>query len=75
MLETLTGCNERDNLAEVVGDRVAHMLAGWPDEGSPDDIRAKVKRVYAVRSELVHGVRDPIGLELGLIAVDAAHVA
>jgi len=75
VLETLTGCNERENLAEAVGDRVAHMLAGWPDEGSPQDIQSKVKRVYAVRSELVHGVRDPIGLELGLIAVDAAHLA
>lgn len=75
VLETLTGCNDRENLAEAVADRVAHMLAGWPDEGSPQDIRSKVKRVYAVRSELVHGVRDPIGLELGPIAVDAAHMA
>lgn len=75
VLETLTGCNERDNLAEVVGDRVAYMLAGWPNEGTPEDIRMKVKRVYAVRSELVHGVRDPIGLELGRIGVDAAHIA
>ncbi|RJF90649.1 HEPN domain-containing protein [Sphingomonas cavernae] len=75
VLETLTGCNERDQLAEAVGDRVAYMLAGWPDEGTPEDIRTKVKRIYVVRSELLHGVRDPIGLELGRIAVDAAHVA
>jgi len=75
VLETLTGCNERDSLAEVVSDRTAHMLAGWDEEGTPDDIRPKIKRIYAVRSELVHGVRDPIGLDLGPIAADAARFA
>jgi hypothetical protein len=75
VLETLTGCNERESLAETVGDRIAHMLAGWTSEGTPEQIRLKVKRVYAVRSELVHGVRDPIGLELGLISADAARLA
>ncbi|RJF93191.1 HEPN domain-containing protein [Sphingomonas cavernae] len=75
VLETLTGCNERDDLAEAVGERVAYFLGGWPEEGMPEEVKAKVKRIYAVRSELVHGVRDPIDLELGRIATSVAHLA
>jgi Apea-like HEPN len=75
VLEALTGCNQRDDLAEAVGERVAYLLAEWPDEGTVVEIKMKVKRIYAVRSELVHGVRDPLGLELGRFAADAAHLA
>ncbi|MEO5492611.1 MAG: hypothetical protein ABIR08_01130 [Sphingomonas sp.] len=75
VLEALVGWNEREDLAETVADRTAHFVAGYPNEGSPTEIKAKVKRIYAVRSELVHGVRDPLGLDLGRIAVDAAHIA
>lgn len=75
VLEALTGCGERETLAENVAERVANFVAGWPEEGTPAEIHAKVKRIYAVRSELVHGERDPIGLELGRVAQEAAHLA
>lgn len=75
VLETLTGCNERDILAEAVSERVALFVAPRPGTGDAATIRADVKRIYAIRSELVHGVRDPIGLELGPVAIKAAHMA
>ncbi len=75
VLETLTSCNERDDLAEKVGERVACLIAGWPDEGTSDEIKSKVKRVYVIRSELLHGERDPIGLELSIVAHEAGHLA
>ena len=75
VLETLTGCNERKCLAEKVSERVACLITGWPDEGTQDEIKAKVKRVYVVRSELLHGERDPMGLELGVVADEAGHFA
>ena len=34
-----------------------------------------MKRVYTVRSDLVHGTRDPLDLELGQIVQVAAHLA
>jgi len=75
VLETLTGCNERDILAEAVSERVAYFVAARPGESGAETVKAEMKRIYAVRSELVHGVRDPIGLELGPIAGKVADFA
>lgn len=74
-LECLASCGERENLTAQVGDRIASLVGAWPTEGSFNDVIVKVKRVYTVRSELVHGTRDPLDLELGQIVQMAAHLA
>jgi len=75
VLEALASCNARENLAETVGNRIADMFGGYPGEGSRPDVKAKVKRVYVTRSEIVHGVRDPLDIELPAIAAEAGHLA
>lgn len=74
-LECLASCGERRDLATRVGERIATLVSAWPEEETFDLVVAKVKRVYAVRSELVHGSRDPLDLELGYVVQSAAHLA
>lgn len=74
-LECLASCGERRDLATRVGERIAALVSAWPEEEAFDEVLAKVKRVYAVRSALVHGSRDPLDLELGYLVQTAAHLA
>lgn len=74
-VECLVSCGERRDLAARVSERIATLVSAWPDEDGFDETLAKMKRVYTVRSELVHGSRDPLDLELGYVVQNAAHLA
>lgn len=74
-LECLASCGERRDLTARVSERIAALVSAWPEEEAFEEVLAKVKRVYTVRSELVHGSRDPLDLELGYVVQSAAHLA
>lgn len=74
-MESIAGCGEREGLTELVSDRVSCMLANWPEEDEFDEILKRVREVYRVRSELVHGERDPLGIDLTETVHSAGHLA
>jgi len=51
---------EPDRIAETVSDRIAALVTGWFPERTFEQNKAVFKRIYGIRSELVHGSISPL---------------